>query len=402
MRKYVRNSMILAAIGALALALSGCVTIEDQGSTQLDNIGSVQVITRAEGNSGAGSAQVLLAYRIPSAAAAPAVVDTIATTGGPGFRFNLSSSYSTELESKSPPQNGQKWVGYLSPTLSFGAGTKDFTIAPAFGLRQGSDGSPFQGPFDFRTIVGWRAVDGTRPADRPVVCGTPITTEQDGTDCASDPESTSTIAMNVQQPTQDLGILEPSSPDVVRQGNVARLAFDAVFAGDGNLEPTFSMSASTDVPDAEAMPSTPTLTPAEGSNPSRVIFRVPVDTPPGTYYVTLTAALANGQSRSSTRELIVTPTTVRCGQISPTIAGTRQNDVLKGTPGRDVIAGYLGDDRVFGLGGNDTICVGRGDDTVRGGDGNDRIAGRRGNDLLKGGRGHNLIRQGPGKDRFIQ
>ena len=434
MRKYVRHSMILAAIGALALALGGCVIIKSNSAAQVDGIGAVQVTTTfcasdtntdagynppdsdcqgpaTGGNSSAdasgaaaGSLQLLLAYRVPSGVTAPGV---IVATSPANLIFGQDSTYSAELQSLSPAGQGMKWVGYSSNTQAYteAGATQYFTVSPQFSLPQQADGSPFVGPFNYRVTVGERRANGSFPATRPVDCGvspTAIFNDGPGEVICIDSPSTASLSSNLQQPTQDLGILEQSTPESVKQGNVARVNFDAVYAGDGNLEPTFSMSASTDVADVEAMPSTPTLTPAEGSNPSRVIFRVPVDTPPGTYYVTLTAALANGQSRSSTRELIVTPTTVRCGQISPTIAGTRQNDVLKGTPGRDVIAGYLGDDRVFGLGGNDTICVGRGDDTVRGGDGNDRIAGRRGNDLLKGGRGHNLIRQGPGRDRFIQ
>ncbi len=434
MRKNIRHSLIIAAIGALALAFSGCVIIKSNSAVQTDAIGAVQVTTTfcasdtnsnagysppdsdcqgpgKGGNGGAdadtvaaGTLQLLLAYRIPADVTAPGV---IVATSPANLIFSQDSTYSAELESQLPAGSGMKWVGYNSNTQGYteAGASQYFTVSPEFSLPQQADGSPFVGPFDYRVTVGLRRVDGTHPASRPVDCGasaTAIFNDGAGEVICIDSPATASLSSNLQQPTQDLGILESSTAETVKQGNVARVNFDAVYAGDGNPEPTFSLSASTDVEDAEAMPSTPTLTPSEGSNPSRVIFRVPVDTVPGTYYVTLTASLANGQTRSSTRELVVTPTTVRCGSISPTIAGTRQDDVLKGTPGRDVIAGYLGEDRVYGLGGSDTICVGRGDDTVRGGDGNDRIAGRRGNDLLRGGRGHNLIRHGPGRDRFIQ
>jgi len=401
MRNYFRHLLIIVATGALALAVSGCVTIESQGSTQLDGVGSVQVITRAGADSNAGQAQVLLAYRIPSASTAPDAIDTVATTGGPGFRFNLSPSYTADLQSKSPPPSGQKWAGYLSPTVSFGAGHKDYTVAPRFTLQRGSDGSPFQGPFNFRTVVGWRVVDGTHPDNRPVVCGSPITVEVDGTDCASDPESTSTIATNLQQPTQDLGILDAPGAESVKQGNVARIKFLADYAGDGNPAPTLLLDATTSIPDATAMPSTPILTPEEGAVLLRVITRVPVTTPPGSYDVTLIATVG-GELRTSTHEVLITPTTVRCTERPPTIAGTRGDDTLIGTPGRDVIAAYAGDDEVLGLAGNDLICTGRGDDTIRGGGGDDRLAGRRGNDRLTGGSGRNVIDPGPGKDQMIQ
>ena len=437
MRKLPRHFLVMIAVAALAFALSGCVIIKSNSSAQLDGIGTVQVTTtfcasdtnsdagysppdsdcqgptkggnsdNDSSNAGAGTLQLLIAYRIPTNSTAPDAITTTNPGGGSAVTFTQSSSYASELESGSPAPSGQKWVGYVSTVQGYteASASQYFTVAPNFTLQQEADGSPFTGPFNYRVAAGFRRVNGGSPASRPVDCGSSLTTIQNegaGEQICVDSPTPAALTTSLQQPTQDLGILEPSTPETVKQGNVARVNFDAVFAGDGNPEPTFSLSTSTDVPDAEAMTNTPTLTPSEGSNPARVTFRAPVDTPPGTYYVTLTASLANGQVRSSTRELVVTPTMVRCDQLTPTIAGTRQDDVLKGTPGRDVIAGYAGNDRVVGLAGNDVICVGKGDDTVRGGNGNDRIAGRRGDDLLTGGRGHNLIRTGPGKDQFLQ
>lgn len=401
MRKFVRHSMIIAAIAATAIAICGCVTIEDQSPAQLDSIGSVQITTRAGADSNAGTAQLLLAYRIPSNATAPDTINTTATSGGSGFTFSISPSFISDLQSKSPAPSGKKWVGYLSPAVSFGGGHKSYTVAPRFTPQQASDGSPFQGPFTYRTVVGWRTVDGTHPANRSVVCGSPITAEVDGTDCASDPESTTTIAANLQLPTQDLGILDAPGPESVKQGNVARVKFQVEFAGGGNPAPTFLLDATTSIPGATAAPSTPILTPEEGGNPLRVISRIPVNTPPGSYDVTLIATVG-GEVRTSAHEVLVTKTTVRCTERAPTIAGTRSDDVLIGTPGPDVIAAYAGNDQVLGLAGDDLICTGRGDDTIRGGGGNDRLAGRRGNDRLTGGSGRNVIDPGPGKDQMIQ
>jgi Ca2+-binding RTX toxin-like protein len=217
-----------------------------------------------------------------------------------------------------------------------------------------------------------------------------------------DDPSASAVITDLQQPTEDLGILEAPGTQSVNQGNIARVKFQVAYAGDGNPAPSFDLSASTDIPGATALPSAPTLTPDDGVNQLRVLVRAPVDTPSGHYNVTLTASLPNGETRSSTHDVLVTPTTVRCNSAAPTIAGTRGDDILVGTPGPDVIAAYAGNDEVSGLGGNDLICTGRGDDTIRGGAGNDELNGRRGNDLLSGGSGHNIITPGPGKDRMIQ
>ena len=402
MRKTAKSLIATFAIVATAVAMSGCVTMESQSSAQLDGIGSVQITTRAGGDANAGTAQLLLAYRIPSASAAPATINTTATSSGSGFTFALSPSFTSELQTKSAAPAGQQWVGYLSPAVSFPAGHSTYTISPRFTLQQGSDGSAFQGPFTYRTVVGWRSVDGTHPASRPVVCANPITNSTSDTSCATDPNSTSTIATNLQQPTQDLGILDAPGTESVNQGNVARIKYQVDYAGDGNPAPTFDLSATTDIPGGSAVPSTPVLTPDDGVAQLRAITQVPVDAPPGHYDVTLIATLPGGEVRTSTHDVLVTPTTVRCDASAPTIAGTRGDDVLIGTSGRDVIAGYAGDDQILALGGNDLVCAGRGDDLLRGGGGNDQLAGRRGDDLLTGGRGRNVIDPGPGKDRMIQ
>ena len=430
MRKHARHFLIIAAVAVLASALSGCVIIESQSSTQLNGIGSVQITTTAcasdtdsnatparpacqgpskGGNSNidasSGATQLLIAYRIPTAATPPDSITTVNPSGGSAFTFNNSPTFTAELTSALPPGTGRQWVGYLSSTVNYAetGGQQYFTVAPQFRLRQGSDGSPFDGPFNYRVVVGMRAVDGSHPASRDVECGSsPTLFDPPEAGICADSPSSATISTDVSQQTQDLGILKAPGVQSVNQGNVARVKYTVEYAGDGNPAPTFDLSATTDVPDATAMPSTPTLTPDEGEAQLRVIERVPVDTPPGSYDVTLVATLPNGETRSDTHEILVTPTTVRCDATAPTIAGTRGDDVLVGTRGPDVIAGYAGDDEVLGLNGDDLICTGKGDDTIRGGGGDDQIAGRRGNDLLTGGSGHNVIDPGPGRDRFIQ
>ncbi len=436
MRKLTRHSLIIAAVAVTAIAFSGCVIIKSNSSAQLDGIGAVQVTTTfcasdtdsnnagysppdsdcqgagTGGNGGAtasdvpaGTLQLMLAYRIPTAATAPDTITTTNPGGGSAVTFSRNSSLESELQSKSAAPSGQRWVGYLSSATSYSAaGNQYFTVAPRFSLQPNADGSPFEGPFNYRVTVGMRRIDGTHPASRPVDCGSSITAiHNDGAGeaiCVDSP-SAAALATNLQQPTQDLRVLEAQGTQSVNQGNVARVKFQVVYAGDGNPAPTFLLDAATNIPGATPAPSTPILTPNEAGTLLRVIARVPVDTPPGHYDVTLVASVG-GETRSSTHDVLVTPTTVRCDAEAPTIAGTRGDDILVGTTGPDVIAGYAGNDEVLGLEGNDLICTGRGDDTIRGGGGNDQIAGRRGNDLLTGGAGHNIIDSGPGKDRMIQ
>lgn len=437
MRHHSRHLMIIATMAATAIGLSGCVIIKSNSSAQLAGIGQVQITTTFcasdngannpgydppdsscqgpghGGNSGndasnvsSGGLQLLIAYRIPSNVTASDTITTTIPGGGSALSFSQSPTYTSELQGKAAAPAGEKWVGYLSDPTSYSvAGNQYFTVAPRFELDQGADGSPFEGPFNYRVIVGMRFDDGSHPASRPVDCGAGITTFFDdgsGAMVCADSPSSAAIANDLQQATQDLGILDAPGPQSVIQGHIARVNFETAYAGDGNQSPTFDLSASTDVPGADATPSAPVLTPEDGTTPLRVLMRVPVNTDPGTYHVTLTASLASGETRSSTHEIMVTRTKVRCNAAAPTIAGTRGDDILIGTAGPDVIASYAGDDEVLGLRGNDLICTGRGDDTIRGGRGNDRIAGRRGNDRLIGGSGRNVIAPGPGKDRIIQ
>jgi Ca2+-binding RTX toxin-like protein len=431
MRKSIKTLLAFAAALAATAAMSGCLLIQSQSSAQLDGIGDVQITTTVcssdtdsnatparpacqgastGGNSGNDtnnqSTQFLIAYRIPVDATAPDSFTTIDPGGGSAFTFDKSPSYTSQLTTAFAPGAARKWVGYISSTQNYvevGGSQEYFVVAPRFGLPQSSDGSAFDGPFNYRSVVGERVVDGTRLAGRPVACGSSVTAFDtgEGIICADSPSS-ATISTDTSQPTQDLGILDAPGTESVNAGNVLRVKFGVDYAGDGNPAPTFDLSASTDIPGGTVEPSTPVLTPDDGITRLRAITQVPVDTPPGHYDVTLTATLPGGEVRSSTHDVLVTPTTVRCSEYAPTIAGTPEDDVLVGTSGPDVIAGYAGNDQILGLGGNDVVCAGRGNDILRGGAGNDKLAGRRGDDLLTGGSGRNVIDPGPGKDQMIQ
>jgi hypothetical protein len=437
MGKLRRHLLIIAAVAVTATSLSGCVIIKSNSSTQLNGIGAIQVTTTfcaSDGDSnnpgytspdpscqgagtggnananaanvGAGSLQLLIAYRIPTPVTAPDAITTTNPGGGSAITFSQSPSFTSELQRLAPAGSGQRWVGYLSSATGYNQATNQyFTVAPQFTLQRSDGGSAFEGPFNYRVTVGLRRVNGTFPASRPVTCGSSLTSignDGPGEFICVDSPSAASLSSNLTQTTQDLGILDAPGTQSVNQGKVARIKFSVDYAGDGNPAPDFDLNASTNIPGATALSSTPLLAPQEGSNEVRVITRVPVSTPPGHYDVTLTASLPTGETRTSTHDVLVTPTTVRCDVEAPTIAGTRDDDVLVGTRGPDVIAAYAGDDEVLGLSGNDLICTGKGDDTIRGGGGNDRIAGRRGNDLLTGGSGKNVIDTGPGKDRMIQ
>ena len=78
----------------------------------------------------------------------------------------------------------------------------------------------------------------------------------------------------------------------------------------------------------------------------------------GTFTGTLTGVDRAGLRTTATCSYrVVVPT---CRGLTPTIAGTAQNNTINGTAAADVIVGLAGADTINGRGGNDTICGGDG------------------------------------------
>jgi hypothetical protein len=407
MRRAAKPLLAATAVG-LATLLSGCVTIVSQSSQQLNTIGAVRLITtvcfsqqsgcpdRGNSDTVANSAgfQIMIAYRVPEDTVAPQAFNS---TGGQLLTFNRDLSYGLELERLLPTSVDQKWVGYRTAGLGSKPSSPTFTVGPTFTLKQGLDGEPFAGPFAYRTVSGARVTPSNPNA--PVDCGSnPAGNDANKTSCVDSP-AIADLANDLQQPTQDLGLVDDSSPQRASHGDTEAIQFKAMFAG-RMPAPSFNLRATTDIPGGSAKPRPSSLTPAASATRVRVNVRIPRGTPHGSYDVTLVATLGNGQTRSRTQELQVGANRALCGMIPPTLLGTPGADVLTGTQKRDVIAGYGGSDRIDGRGGNDLICAGTGDDVVKGGAGNDTIAGRGGKDVLFGGRGRDVLIGGPGKDRF--
>lgn len=84
--------------------------------------------------------------------------------------------------------------------------------------------------------------------------------------------------------------------------------------------------------------------------------------------------------------------------ITSTIVGTSNNNVLSGTDGDDEIFGRGGNDNISGGLGNDLIDGRGGNDLIDGGASNDTLLGGAGNDTFKGSRGNDSINGGDGID----
>jgi len=303
---------------ATAICLTGCVAIASESARQLDEVGDVELTTIIcasetgaagtcpRGNSGTpagtGNYQVLMAYRLPLGVTAPESVG--ATEGTIAFARNETFTAELNRLAPIPPAAGQRWVGYLSPSFAFGSSQPDrsATITARLGLIRGGDGSPFAGPVRYRTLVGYR--ESAPDPSRPVVCGETLSQELDGTRCMDAP-SEEEAATDLVAPTRDLSILTGAAGSVAR-GASGTIDFAVGYAGEGP-SPPFGLSASTSVPGGTATPSAATLAPpATGRSVIPVAVAVPASAPPGVYDVTLTAALANGQTRSATGTLTVT------------------------------------------------------------------------------------------------
>ncbi|MEK6251302.1 MAG: WxL domain-containing protein [Actinomycetota bacterium] len=321
--------------------------IKSNSSLQLNNIGGVQVTTRfcasdttnpfnngysptdpwcqkfasggnanAGGNSNvdaddaaAGTLQLMIAYRIPTTATAPDTITATEPSGGSAITFTKNTSYSSQLESLSAAGSGKQWVGYLSTAQSYteSSANQYFTVAPQFTLQQGADGSPFQGPFNYRVVVGFRRVNATYTASRTVNCGGNLYALYDdgpGAGICVDDPSSSTVASDLSQATRDLGVM-PGSSTSVHAGATATVPFTLKYAGT-TCFCLWTVSASTNIPGATATPAVTSITPTtDTTNPDNVTVNVPANTAPGPYTVTETADFTGTPTRTGTATLVV-------------------------------------------------------------------------------------------------
>ncbi len=278
----------MGVAGALIFVLSGCggLSINTQTSSQLNSIGDVQLATTycTTANDGdtacaavaktKGQATVAkLGYVIPQAANAPA---SFGSVSGRALNFSQDSSYTPSQAGVTVP-SGSKWVGYSSGTYTYDGAAETVKVRPQFSLSRGFDGSPYSGGFNYSVTVQQYASNAlTKPSTK-----------------------------TGNQATRDLGVKDTDAS--VSAGKTASVTFDLKYAGASGAGP-FTVAASTDVPGATATPSVTTLSPAADSD-NNVSAGVPVSatTAPGSYQVTVTASLANGQTRTGTANLTVTP-----------------------------------------------------------------------------------------------
>jgi hypothetical protein len=358
-RRFLLGALIAAA---LTMAMSGCALLKSTVSTQLNTIGKVEITsiicagdtnsnntgyspadTACQGSTKGGNSngdavgsnyQISIAYRISNGVSAPSSFTSANTSNPPttpcgsGVVFNQNAGLATALQGLSPAGSGKKWVAYYSTTQSYTtAGCQYLTVAPQFTLGQAFNVVAFQGPVNYRVIVGWRQVNESQPGNtsaRAGTCGnTSITSSYtDGADtdsngnldmtgiCADDPTAAVISGADSSQATRDLGVL-PTAGGSAHAGGSGTVTFDANYKGAVLPSGHFDLSATTTVPGATATPSVATLTPAADSdNNVNVNVSVPAGTTPGSYNVQLVATLSTDPTQ--TRGVI--PATLTVGQ----------------------------------------------------------------------------------------
>ncbi len=331
-----RVALTAAAVVVGAIVLSGCVVIQSETASQSNVIGNTVTVSttlcasnaaaappcNSPGNSNAypvanttSPGQLLLGYRIPVGVAAPATITTTVPSTDPDgnpttatLTLTQNAAYAAGLTSILPPPAGTAWVGYLSEVENYAtsSGPQSATFSPTFTLPAG-----FVGPFNWRTVVGYRSyyfshqgLDVSCPGGAGST-GTQTPVPGQTSVCVDYPDPGTVQAAPSSLATADLSITPPATPTVAAGGS-ASLVFAALFSGGNPSAGVFSASATTTLPGV-----TPAVTPANFAPASNsqtnlgVTFAVPATTAPGTYDITVTASVA-GQSRTATGHITVT------------------------------------------------------------------------------------------------
>jgi hypothetical protein len=319
-----------AVVTATALA-SGCVVFQSgPAASQLQTIGDVQLTFTAcatntaagstctnKGNSDAaafpGLSQALIGLRVPVNVTLP---PTFTSTGPEALVFADSPGYAAELQRLDPAPAGKKWVGYITPSAfnySDTAGPSTFSVQIPAKLGQAPDGSPFTPPLAQDVRLGGREVNTSNPATRPVACGPSLTTlfDDDPNPEVSLEHLVAVICVDAgattNTATRDLGVLGGNATGSGAPGSLVSVPFTLRYAGTATAGANFNLSATSTLPNANLAVTPGGLAPATNSDTQALVaVGIPAGARAGTYDVTLTAKLANGQTRTRIGKLTVT------------------------------------------------------------------------------------------------
>jgi hypothetical protein len=335
LRPRLKSVLVLAVFALLALGLSACAHLK-LNSLQLSQpagIGPVKVhlaLCTDPGpdencgpNEDEGQSQYMLALAVPKGSVGPQTITAVPKGAGAPITFNRNEevtkalqNLAQELESEgSYPPEGTESAGYLSSVFDEEKGQiREWLVDFELSLPAAADGGSFGGPFAASVVFGWRKVDGTHPANRPVDCYEPVS--------GSDPTAGCGESAFAEIGTSDLKIAAPA-PASAYVGGKATIPFPFDFASTASPLPGFGLTASSTLPQAtlklsEAIfaPGTPDPNThrSPASSPS-VAVTVPKTAKPGSYEVTLTATTGAGGSVSQKATLKVTKPKIKLGGV---------------------------------------------------------------------------------------
>jgi hypothetical protein len=313
----------LALLVTAVVIFTGCFAISSEDAAQQDGIGDIQVTTVIcstnfappggcpSGNQDSSSnspSNLLLAYRVPDGTGTPPTLtgDTGSTggSGPPPVTFTKDTAYTTSLNQTAPLSSGEHWVGYVGDST----GSTSETVVADFQLPSPGAGHPFQGPFNYRTVVGWEDNEASSGRDDVQCASDPTQISDFGSgshaNCIDYPAS-SALSTDNQVATRDLAL--SGTDTTAPQATTASIPFSAVFAGSADSSATFDLSVQSDAPSTVKLTASPSsFAPgSDSTTPLTVTADVDPSAPLGTYNVTLVARNSAGQTRQATAKLTV-------------------------------------------------------------------------------------------------
>jgi hypothetical protein len=324
-RRFPKPVLLGLAAAALALVFSACATFKDGSlsATQPGEVGPVRVHFElctadfpdpgCQPNGEAGQSQYMLGVAVPQGSTAPETITAQPKGEGAAIVYTRNDEVARKIsEEESTPEEswppaGTQAVGYLSAVFNEEEGQmREWNVDADFALPGGAEGGSFAGPFTAYVASGWRRVDTTYTADRPVDCSesTGEPSNEQVSDCELEEEK--------EVGTSDLKIKASSAS--AAPGGQATLQFGLDFASTASSLPSFNLAATSSLPQAGVNLASSTFAPATpdpGTGRSalsldNITVSVPAGAQPGTYEVTLTATTAAGGSVSQVGKLEVT------------------------------------------------------------------------------------------------
>ncbi len=309
-RKALASAVLVVA---LLFAASGCIAIKSQSSSQrAPGVVSLNVVVcasdsdrnvydtcdtdsadngaknTAESDNGVDAAdedglgQILAGFRVPAGTTPPDSFASVAQE----VVFTRSAELTARLNSQFPPLASASWAGYISTPKLFDLDDESgraVNLRPEFTLPTQPDGSPFAGPFPWRTVVGIRRLANQNQAGALVNCSSADTV------CFDSPPTG--VATSLTAAVSDFGVVS-GTDTVAGHGETASVSFPVKYVdGAGKGPQNLTIGATTDLPRSSATPSGTALQVSPGStNTISVAVPVPPATPLGAYTVTLSAA----------------------------------------------------------------------------------------------------------------